>query len=218
MKEHWGLAKWGYREAAASAVIAGAIGVIVAYLASPPWAAIPAVIGIWAVSFFRDPARAVPEEAHAVVAPADGKVVDVDEVDEPDFIGGRCHRIGIFLSIFNVHINRAPFAGSVKMVQYVPGKFLNALKADSARLNENNSIGIETEIGPMLVRQIAGAIARRIACDCREGDSLERGEKFGMIKFGSRTELYIPVEAGFTPSVKVGDKVRAGSSIMGMLK
>ncbi len=218
MSEHWGLAKWGYREAAASAIIAGAVGFIVAYLASPPWAAIPAVIGLWAVSFFRDPARVVPDDPRAVVAPADGKIVEVSEVDEPDFIGGPCHKIGIFLSIFSVHINRAPFAGSVKMVQYSPGKFLNALKPDAAKFNENNSIGIETDFGPMLVRQIAGAIARRIACDCREGDSLERGQKFGMIKFGSRTELYIPVEAGFTPSVKVGDKVFAGSSIMGMVK
>lgn len=218
MVEHWGLAKWGYREAAVSVVIAAAAAVIVGYLAPVYFIAVPVIIGLWAISFFRDPARAVPEGEGVVVSPADGKVVEITEVDEPDYIGGPALKIGIFLSIFNVHINRSPCGGDVEMTAYRPGKFLNALKADSSKYNESNAIGISGNGCRMLVKQIAGAIARRIECDCHEGDSLARGEKFGMIKFGSRTELYVPVDAGFALQVKVGDKVRAGSSVLGAIR
>ena len=218
MKEHWGLVKWGRREVLVITFLGVATALAIGYFASPWWSIIPAVVTLWGVLFFRDPVRAIPEGESNIVAPADGKIVEITEVDEPDFIGGKALKIGIFLSIFDVHINRAPCSGSVEMISYRPGKFLNALKQESSRVNENNSIGITGSGCRMLVKQIAGAIARRIVCACEEGDLCARGEKLGMIKFGSRTELYVPAGADFHLSVKLGEKVRAGSSVLGTLK
>lgn len=167
--------------------------------------------------FFRNPRRTVPAEPGLVISPADGKVVEIEEIPHDDFIGGPATKIGIFLSIFNVHINRAPVAGRVIGLTYRPGKYLNALRPESARENEQLAVLLE-EDGPrhrgMIVRQITGAIARRIVCWLKPGDQLGRGEQFGMIKLGSRTELVIPSEAGLRILVRPGDKVQAGSSVM----
>lgn len=165
--------------------------------------------------FFRDPKRRIPAEPGVVVSPADGKVVDIEELDHDEFVGGPAVKIGIFLSIFNVHINRAPVAGRVIGLKYKAGKYLNALRPESARENEQLALLLEQPFPPyrgMVVRQITGAIARRIVCWMKPGDTLEAGEQFGMIKLGSRTELVMPREEGLEIRTKIGDKVQAGSS------
>lgn len=179
-------------------------------------AATLAVIGGLIVWFFRDPPRRIPIEVGLVVSPADGKVVAIDDIDDDDFVGGPAVRIGIFLSIFNVHINRAPVAGRVIGVRYKPGKYLNALRPESARENEQLSVRMQETAAPhrrYVVRQITGAIARRIVCWLKPGDELARGEQFGMIKLGSRTELILPRD-GVTIRTKLGDRVKAGRTVL----
>jgi phosphatidylserine decarboxylase len=169
------------------------------------------------VYFFRDPPRQVPQDADLLVAPADGTVAEITRLDHDEFVGGPAVRIGIFLSIFNVHLNRSPTAARVIALRYSPGEFLNALRPESALRNENMWIGLEEESPPyrrMAVRQISGAIARRIVCDLRPGESIARGHKFGMIKLGSRTELIVPEADGLKIEVHVGQKVRAGTTVM----
>jgi phosphatidylserine decarboxylase len=165
-----------------------------------------------------------PPGEHLVLSPADGTVVDIAEVDEREFIGGPALRVGIFLSVFSVHVNRAPVAGTVRHLHYRRGRKHAAFRAKAAYANESNSIGLESlhcagRGAPVrvLVRQIAGVLARRIVCTCRKADRLARGERVGMIKFGSRTELYLPCAAVAGLRVKVGDRVRGGSSVLGVL-
>ena len=144
-------------------------------------------------------------------------MVDITRLEHDDFIGGPAVRIGIFLSIFNVHLNRAPTASRVIALRYCPGEFLNAMNPECAIRNENTWIGLEEEAPPhrrMIVRQISGAIARRIVCDLRPGEVLTRGQQFGMIKLGSRTELILPDEDELTVEVELGRRVRAGRTIM----
>jgi phosphatidylserine decarboxylase len=175
----------------------------------------PAVLLGLVVWFFRDPPRTIPSETGMVVAPADGKVVLIERVDDPQI--GPAVQFGIFLSIFNVHANRAAAAGRVLGLRYRPGKFMNALRVESARENEQLEITMEGETAPyrlMKIRQITGQFARRIVCWVRPGDRLGRGEMFGMIKLGSRTELLIPDEPGLEILTRVGDKIQAGASRM----
>lgn len=169
------------------------------------------------VYFFRDPPRRVPREPGLIVSPADGRVVELTELNHDEFIGGPAVRIGIFLSIFDVHLNRAPAESRVLALRYSPGEFLNALRAESARRNENMWIGLEQTAPPhrrLAVRQISGTIARRIVCDLRPGEVISRGAKFGMIKLGSRTELILPKTEGLEIQVKLGWRVKAGSSVL----
>ncbi len=176
-----------------------------------------AVIASLVVWFFRNPRRHVPTGAGVVVAPADGKIVTIEEVADDEFSGGRAICVGIFLSIFNVHINRSPVPARVIGLRYRRGKMLNALRPESARENEQLAVRIEEESAPfrrMTVRQITGQFARRIVCWLKPGDVLDAGEQFGMIKLGSRTELVLPWETGLEISVKVGEKVLAGSTIV----
>ncbi|MCA9248556.1 MAG: phosphatidylserine decarboxylase family protein [Planctomycetales bacterium] len=168
------------------------------------------------VYFFRDPTRDVPGEAGVIVSPADGKVVDIQRLDHEPFIGGPAVKIGIFLSIFNVHINRAPLRAKVIQLIYRPGLFLNALNPESAERNESMWIGLEEDAAPhrkLIVRQISGLIARRIVCNLRPGETMERGHKFGMIKLGSRTELIL-ADDQLALEAQIGDKVQAGSTIL----
>lgn len=168
---------------------------------------------IWSLSFFRDPARAVPQDKNLLLAPADGKVTDIETVDEKDFIGEKAIRIGIFLSIFDVHINRAPCKVRIEKIIYKQGDFINAMKPESGRVNESNDlwmIRLEPPCDKLIVRQISGAIARRIVCRVNEGGQLDSGQRFGMIKFGSRTELYVPVRENVKCIINIGDKVKAG--------
>jgi phosphatidylserine decarboxylase len=180
-------------------------------------AIVPAVLLGLVVYFYRDPTRQVPSEPGLIVSPADGKIAEVTRLDHDDFIGGPAVRIGIFLSIFNVHINRAPVESRVIELRYNPGLFLNALRPDSAWRNENTWIGLEEESPPhqrMIVRQISGQFARRIVCGLRPGEVVSRGHKFGMIKLGSRTELILPYSGDLKIEVEVGQKVKAGMTIM----
>jgi phosphatidylserine decarboxylase len=167
--------------------------------------------------FYRDPRRTPPDGEGLVLAPADGKVVAVEEIDHDDYIGGPAVLIGIFLSVFNVHINRVPWSVRVVGLSYRPGKFLNAMKPASARENEQLAIRLEEEAPPhrrMIVRQIAGAVARRIVCWVRPGESLRKGSQFGMIKLGSRTELVLPREPGLEVQARIGQRVKAGVSVL----
>jgi phosphatidylserine decarboxylase len=173
--------------------------------------------GLLVVWFFRDPPREVPAAPGLVISPADGTVVLIEELEYDEFVGGPAVQIGIFLSIFNCHLNRAPVAGRVVGLRYKMGKFLNALRPESARENEQLAVRMEEDAPPYrryVIRQITGAIARRIVCWLKPGDAVARGERFGMIKFGSRTELVMPREAGLKVVTKIGDKVRAGLSVL----
>ncbi len=172
------------------------------------------VLFIFCLAFFRDPERQVPKDEKVLLSPADGTVTDITEVSDSP-LGAPALRIGIFLSVFNVHINRAPCAVRITRIEYRKGAFKNAMSPDSGRVNESNDVYMERlaePISPLLVRQISGAIARRIVCAVGPGDSLQQGERFGMIKFGSRTELYLPKDDKAMLEVKVGDKVKAGLS------
>lgn len=175
------------------------------------------VCGLLVVWFFRDPARSVPADPGVLVAPADGRVVSIEPLECEEFIGGPAVKIGIFLSIFNVHINRAPAAARVIGVRYRPGKFLNALRPESARENEQLQLRLQVDDGSgerLIVTQITGAIARRIVCWAKPGDRLERGERFGMIKLGSRTELIIPQSPDWELLVSLGEIVHAGATVL----
>jgi phosphatidylserine decarboxylase len=174
--------------------------------------------GLWlfVISFFRDPHRVIPVEATALVSPADGTITHVGEVEEPDFPGGQAFRISIFLSVFNVHVNRSPRTATVTAVRYFRGCFLDARDAECARRNEQLWIDFEEENPPRVLRvkQIAGAIARRIVCWLKPGDVVQTGERFGMIKFGSRTDVLLPAGEKIELLVKVGDKVKGGSTVL----
>jgi phosphatidylserine decarboxylase len=165
--------------------------------------------------FFRDPDRIVPTDPGLVVSPADGKVLSVEEVTETSFMEGPCRRVTIFLNVFNVHVQRVPVSGTVRHYEYRPGKYLVAWEPKASELNEQASIGIETAAGPVLVRQIAGLVARRIVTRPREGDPVERGERYGLIRFGSRVDLFLPLDWEVT--VEPGDKVAGGSSVVGRM-
>jgi phosphatidylserine decarboxylase len=185
---------------------------------TPVWytATVPAVLLGLVIWFFRDPPRQIPIEAGAIVSPADGKLVEITPLAHHDFVGGPAVRIGIFLSIFNVHINRSPCRARVVRLYYSPGKFLNALDPESVLVNENLWIGLEEQEPPyrrVVCRQISGLIARRIVCDLRPGQVIERGAKFGMIKFGSRTELILPAE-GLTVTARAGQRLKAGRDVI----
>lgn len=172
-------------------------------------------ITIWVVAFFRDPERTGERGARVVTSPADGKVVLITEVDEPAFIHGRALRVSIFMNVFNVHVNRYPVSGTVKYVQYNPGKFLNAAVEKSSLENEQRSVGIESGPYRILVRQIAGLIARRIVTYSREGERVEQGERMGLIRFGSRVDVFLPTDA--TVRVKIGDLTTAGTTVVAEL-
>ena len=179
-----------------------------------------AVVGLIAtlfvLNFFRDPERVVPQEPGLAVAPADGKVVKIEKMMDP-FSGQERTAICIFMNVFNVHVNRSPVAGQVVGIKYFPGKFFNASLDKASRDNERNAISIKDKDGRFwTVVQIAGLIARRIVCWTEQGDYLKRGKRLGMIKFGSRVDLYLP--QGYEPEVKVNDEVFAGQSIIARLK
>lgn len=171
-------------------------------------------LAVWLLVFFRDPERNGPRGDRLVVAPADGRIVSVVETDEPAYVGGRALRLSIFMSVFDVHVNRYPVSGVVAYRQYNAGKFLHAA-ADKASLdNEQSSIGVDATNGAVLVRQIAGLIARRIVTDARVGDRATQGARLGMIRFGSRVDVYLPLRARPAARVQVGDRVLAGATVL----
>lgn len=165
--------------------------------------------------FFRDPFRKSPNIQGAVICPADGKILSVEKIQSPDFEGGECICVKIFLSIFNVHIQRAPIKGNIIDIKYNKGKFLNALNDKSSNDNENNVVQFEDNGIKVIVKQIAGIIARRIVCKCQIGEKYSKGEKYGLICFGSRVEAYLPKDVEMR--IKPGMKVFAGQTILGIL-
>lgn len=199
-------------------------GLAVAALAPSPWcwlALPPLVFSGLTFWFFRDPHRVIPTGPGLLVSPADGVVADIEEIDDPEWIGGRALRIGIFLSPLNVHVNRVPAAGTVGWKRYVAGKFLAAYDRRAVEENEACALGFTCDAPGgkpplrIVVRQVVGAAARRIVCPPEGGERFAAGDRYGMIKFGSRTELWVPLDAGFECAVKVGDRVRGGESILG---
>jgi phosphatidylserine decarboxylase len=212
-------ARWGLAELQLMGWPLLALTILLAVAAEPYWylALVPAICSCLIVYFFRDPLRSIPNGPGLLVAPADGRVVEITRLGHDEFIGGPAVRIGIFLSIFNVHLNRAPAASRVIALRYCPGRFMNALNPESAIKNENTWIGLE-ELSPphrrLIVRQISGAIARRIVCDLRPGETLARGQKLGMIKLGSRTELILADHDNLNIEVHIGERILAGTTVM----
>lgn len=178
-------------------------------------AVVSVLLAVWVAYFFRDPERHGERGPALVIAPADGKVVQVMEVDEPAFMHGRAIRIAIFMNVFSVHVNRYPVSGRVTYTHYNPGKFLNAAVDKASLENEQSSVGIESGPHRVLVRQIAGLVARRIVTYSRPGDQADQGERFGIIRFGSRVDVYLPV--GSTPRVRVGEHTSAGTTVIAEL-
>ena len=171
-------------------------------------------LGVWLLVFFRDPQRTGPRGDQLVIAPADGKIVSVVETDEPAFLHGRALRVSIFMSVFDVHVNRYPVSGRVAYRNYNAGKFLHAAAEKASLDNEQSSIGITGPRGGVLVRQIAGLIARRIVTDAKLGDSAVQGSRLGMIRFGSRVDVYLPVSDHPAARVGPGDRVAAGATVL----
>ncbi|MCP4245727.1 MAG: phosphatidylserine decarboxylase family protein [bacterium] len=210
------LAREGWREMGlASLVCLGGAALAGWYWGWP--AALPLlIVWAWVISFFRDPVRQADLARGEFCAPADGTVTEISHLEKHDLIEGPAVRIGIFLSIFNVHINRSPCAGLVRWVRHSAGRFLDARDPRSGADNESNTLLIvpaEPLAGPVVVRQVAGKIARRIICHAAEGDHLDAGARFGLIKFGSRTELIVPAD-GATVTVAIGTKVKAGETVI----
>ncbi|MGZ3580687.1 MAG: phosphatidylserine decarboxylase family protein [Syntrophales bacterium] len=167
--------------------------------------------------FFRNPEREFPDTAKAVISPADGEVIRIDNVVENDFLKGPAQKISVFMNVFDVHVNRIPYSGTVAEIEYNKGNFFSANLDKASELNERNSILIITDDGKkILTIQIAGLIARRIECWVKEGMHVRKGERFGLIRFGSRVEVFLPPDAII--SIRVGDKVRAGETPIGWLK
>jgi phosphatidylserine decarboxylase len=174
-----------------------------------------AIVALWVAYFFRDPERTGPRGPRVVVCPADGKVIMITTVDEPAFIHGKAIRLSIFMNVFDVHVNRYPVSGRVAYLHYNPGKFLNAAAEKSSLENEQSTIGIEVDSTKIMVRQIAGLIARRIVTYARLGDAVDQGDRLGIIRFGSRVDVFLPV--GSTVSATLGDRVVAGTTVLAEL-
>lgn len=179
-----------------------------------PAAAALGAVTLCFLAFFRDPDRIAPVVPGAVLAPADGRVMRVVEIDDPWV--GRAVRVSIFLSPLDVHVNRSPVAALVEGVQHAAGRFLAAYRDEASELNERCTLALQGEVARVGVKQIAGVLARRIVCRARQGDTLQAGERYGLIRFGSRTDLMVP--QGTEIRVRVGDRVRGGETIMGVLQ
>jgi phosphatidylserine decarboxylase len=193
--------------------IAGGLTLAFFFLDWSRLALLGVAVTVFLIYFFRNPERAIPGDAAAIVSPADGKVILTDEVQETEFLQGPARRVAIFMNIFDVHVNRAPVAGRVMVSRHRPGRFLAAFKEEAPQVNEQQAILWEAEGGrQVLAVQIAGLLARRIVSAVKEGDIVDKGAAFGMICFGSRVDLYLPPECAII--VKVGDRVKAGASIV----
>ena len=189
-----------------------AVAALLGWLAGTAYAIPPLLLAAFFLWFFRDPERRIPAAPGAVVSPADGKVTDVSATVSG---GGPATRISIFLSVFDVHVNRSPIAGVIRDVRYQRGKFVNAMNALSAEHNEQNIVTVEGQGQTVVFKQIAGLLARRIVFRPKVGDAVGRGERVGLIKFGSRVDVILP--AGAAIRVKTGDRVKGGASILGEL-
>ena len=199
----------GYKYATPLILAATFIG----WLVGPWWALLPLLLATLFLWFFRDPERMIPAFPGAVVSPADGRVTDISTVPAAD---RKAKRISIFLSVFDVHVNRSPISGTIREVRYRRGEFLNAMSRESAEQNEQNIVTVEGEGHRVVFKQIAGLLARRIVFNKQVGDAVRRGERVGMIKFGSRVDVLLDTTA--TLAVEVGDHVKGGSSVLAYLQ
>lgn len=199
------------KEARPFLIILGVVTLIAAILF---WwlALVPALLFVYVLYFFRDPERTISSDPLDIVSPADGKVIAVDEIEENHFTHEKRKRVAVFLSVFDVHVNRSPVEGKVLKVHHQAGEFLDARNPEIDVRNEAMNWHLETPRGPVIVRQIAGLIARRIVGWSKEGDVLAKGHRFGMIRFGSRTDVYLPLDCEIL--VKVGQRVEGGSSVI----
>jgi phosphatidylserine decarboxylase len=212
------ITEYGTAEIGAAAVACAAMGVC-AWFTFKPALAVPVFIFLFVLYFFRDPERTAPVEPGALISPADGVVIEIGDVREDDYLAKDAVKVAIFMAVWNVHVNRAPCEGRVDLIKYRKGRFMHAGKPDAAMRNEANSVGladIVTGKPKLMVRQIAGMIAQRITCAI--GDVLRGGQRFGMVKFGSRVEVFVPKELPFEVAVKIGDKVSAGLTVLGRFK
>ncbi len=203
--------------AIAAVVAAGAFGFAITRRSWGLWLAafVLLLLALWVAYFFRDPERTGERGPSLLVSPADGKLIMITEVDEPAFVKGRAVRLSIFMNVFNVHVNRYPVDGVVRYIHYNKGKFFNAAAEKSSLENEQMSVGIETSRYRILVRQIAGLIARRIVTYSKLGETVRQGDRMGIIRFGSRVDVFLP--AGSSLRAKVGDMTVAGVTILGEL-
>jgi len=174
------------------------------------------IFGMFCLFFFRDPERKVPEGKNLILAPADGKVILIKPLENLEFMGGGGTLVSVFMSVFDVHVNRVPISGVVKYFKYNPGKFLPAFKDKASSENEQTELGLENEHGKVVLKQIAGIIARRIVCKLKQGDLVKAGDRFGLIKLGSRLDLFLPENVQI--KVKLDHKVRAGETIIGVFQ
>lgn len=193
--------------------ILGAWVIVVALALLSPWAALAWLpVAIWVVAFFRDPVRDGARGEHLVLAPADGLVVSIVNVDEPLYLQARATRISIFMNVFDVHVNRYPATGTIGYRHYNKGRFGHAGTEKASLENEQSTIGMETARGKLLLRQIAGLVARRIVTDHQPGTRVEQGERLGLIRFGSRVDVFVP--AALSVRVHVGERTRAGQTVV----
>jgi len=205
-----------------ASALALAIAVLIGFGVADPltrWALmqLPVLLWLFVLSFFRNPSR-VAAAGDTPLSPADGKVIAIEEVEDEVYVDGPAVRVQIFLSVFDVHVNRAPVAGTIEHLRHIDGQFTNAMGASAREVNERQEIGIRTEDGmPVLIRQIAGLIARRIVCPLQAGQVIDRGFDFGMIRFGSQTEIVIPPRQGvpFRAQVRPGQMVQGGKTVLG---
>lgn len=191
----------------------GLVTIATAFFGGTFFASMPLILALFMLYFFRDPDRLAPKDKNVFVSPADGKVILIRDVHEPKYLRGEAKEISIFMSPMNVHVNRAPCDGRVKTVKHNSGRFCAAYKDEASVCNENIEMVLETEYGDVLVRQVAGFLARRAVCRKKEGDVLKRGERFGIIKFSSRVDMFIPSIAKIR--IKHGETVKAGETIIG---
>jgi phosphatidylserine decarboxylase len=213
------MTKQGYKfliPAMIIALVLLAMWTVTSTLVFLPLAVLFAFLALFIAFFFRDPQREIPPGENLILSSADGKVIIVKPFDYLDFLGGKGTQISVFMSIFNVHINRAPVSGQVKFCEYNPGRFFPAFKEKASLENEQTTLGLESERGKIALKQIAGIIARRIVCRVKAGDRLEKGERFGLIQFGSRVDHFLPenVDVKVTPN----QKVRAGETVIGVFR
>ncbi|MBU0638718.1 MAG: phosphatidylserine decarboxylase [Planctomycetes bacterium] len=214
------MTRYAWLEISLTIIVGTGITVVAANYAGW-WALLPAGLTLTLLSFYRDPPRRVPVEADLLVAPADGRIVEIARDQRSPDGRERALRIMIFLSVLDVHVNRSPCAGRVLETDYRPGEFLNALRSESSTRNESNALTIAPQAplpGPVRVRQIAGVLARRIVCAVEPGDELARGQRFGMIKFGSRTEVCVPEDPRWELSIALGEHVKGGLTVLARLR
>lgn len=201
------IAREGWPFLAGSVIIAVIVSALAPLWSIPVW-----IIALFVLQFFRDPARTIPQDAKAVLSPADGRIVVVGRAMDP-YQKKEALKISVFMNVFNVHSNRSPVDGTVSRVEYFPGSFLNAALDKASMENERNAVIIKTKTGlEITFVQIAGLVARRILCYTKAGDSLSRGQRYGFIRFGSRVDVYLPLDA--KPRVAIGDKVSATETIL----